>query len=83
MKYYLIIEPDEDGNPATIVDEKRFNEILEERADCPPLSFKKYQENSDSNYWNEEAWFACQVIPISIAPVETITKLQIVAKGKE
>ncbi len=81
MKYYLIIEPDEDGDPAGIVDEKRFQEILTERADHPPLTFKQYMEHSDPNYWEDRDWFACQVIPIAIQPVEVVTRLEVVAGG--
>lgn len=82
MKYYLFIRPDEDGNPARIVDEERFLEILEEHADNPPISFAEYQKHTNPNYWKDGQWFAVRVIPISIAPIQTITKLGIVAEGE-
>jgi hypothetical protein len=78
MKYYLIIEPDEDGNPQQIVDEKEMEEIMVERRNDPIVTWKEYMSSRDPNYWQERSWFVAEVLPVKLKPKTIIETLEII-----
>ncbi len=72
MKYYIILEPNEDGNPHMIFDETKLSEILESRSDGDVVSFKEFLEKQDTNYWEEGAFFIAEIVPVKVRQIKTL-----------
>lgn len=56
MKYYLLLTPDEDGNPLTFLDEEELREFLAdplEYAGVEKFLTRLDENGTDPNYWND------------------------------
>jgi hypothetical protein len=71
-KCFIILKPDEDGNPVRIFPETELAEMLEDYSDGKAVTINYVLENTDPNYWDEEEFFVAEIIPVKLKKVSTL-----------
>lgn len=73
MSKYLLIQPDEDGNPITVLDAEETKDINQFKKDYGIEKFlDDWPEETDPNYWNEGEALLLEARVVKVKPVKII-----------
>lgn len=74
---YLLIQPDEDGNPLRWITQEQVQDIKQLMEDYGISNWLYDDPITDPNYWGEGNAMLLSVNVLKIIPVETVTKYEI------
>lgn len=78
MSKYILIQPDEDGNPITWLDDNEVEDLIQLKEDYGVKEFlTKLPENKDPNYWEEGQVLLLEVEIKKVVPVKVVEKYEL------